>query len=52
MKEFSHIGIPTSVARYGETYLEGAKLYVTDFNASPNKILEAAGIEVVPGVVA
>jgi len=38
MKEFSHIGIPTSVVRDGENYMEDAKLYVTDFNDSPNKI--------------
>jgi hypothetical protein len=38
MKQFSHIGIPSKVVRSGETYLEGAKLYVTDFAASENKI--------------
>lgn len=38
MKEFSHIGIPTTVAREGEIYLDGAKLYVTDFNENDNKI--------------
>ena len=38
MKEFSHIGIPSSVHRDHETYLEGAKLFVTDFSASENKI--------------
>ncbi len=38
MKEFSHIGIPTTVKREGETYLEDAKVYVTDYTASENKI--------------
>lgn len=38
MKQFSHIGIPSTVVREGETYLEGAKLHVTDFAASENKI--------------
>lgn len=38
MKKFSHVGIPSSVTRENETYLEGAKLYVTDFAASENKI--------------
>ena len=38
MKEFSHIGIPTSIAREGETYLEGGGVYITDFNSHPNKI--------------
>ena len=38
MKEFSHIGIPSSVVREGEIHLEDAKLYVTDFAASENKI--------------
>jgi len=38
MREYHHTGIPTSTKREGETYLEGAKLYVTDAEASPNKI--------------
>jgi hypothetical protein len=38
MKTFSHIGIPTTVKREGESHLEEAKLYVTDFNQSENKI--------------
>lgn len=38
MKEFNHIGIPSSVVREEEIYLEGAKLYVTDFKKSENRI--------------
>jgi hypothetical protein len=38
MKDFSHVGIPTSVVQANEIYLEGAKVYVTDFNVSENKI--------------
>ena len=38
MKEFSHIGIPSKVTRQGEIHLEDAKLFVTDFNESANKI--------------
>ncbi len=38
MKKFSHIGIPTSVVREGENYLEGGKVYVTDFSTNANKI--------------
>ncbi|MEX0323682.1 MAG: VOC family protein [Puniceicoccaceae bacterium] len=38
MKEFSHIGIPTSVVQPNEIYIEGGKLYVTDFNLSESKI--------------
>lgn len=38
MKEFNHIGIPSSVVREEEIYIEGAKLYVTDFNKSENRI--------------
>lgn len=38
MKEFSHIGIPTSEPKPQENYLEEAKLYVTDFNDSEHKI--------------
>lgn len=37
-KTFNHIGVPTTRVHEGETYLEGAKLYVTDYNASENKI--------------
>jgi len=36
--EFHHIGIPTDTQRDGETYLEGAKLFVTDAAADPYKI--------------
>ena len=38
MKTFSHIGIPTTVQHEGETHLEDAKLFITDFNTSENKI--------------
>lgn len=38
MKEFSHVGIPTSTVKDNEIYLEGGKLYITDFNLSENKI--------------
>ena len=38
MKEFSHIGIPTTVVHEGEIYLGEANLYVTDFNENENKI--------------
>ena len=34
MREFHHIGIPTDKQRAGENYLEAAKLYVTDVEAS------------------
>jgi hypothetical protein len=38
MKELHHFGIPTKVKRAKETYLEGAKVFVTDVADSPNKI--------------
>ena len=38
MQEFDHIGVPTDTQREGETYLEAAKLYVTDAAASPYAI--------------
>ena len=38
MKEFNHIGIPSSVVRADEIYIEGAKVHVTDFNKSENRI--------------
>ena len=38
MRKLHHIGIPSRDERENETYLEGAKLYITDATASPNKI--------------
>ena len=38
MRELHHFGIPTTMPHKNETYLEGAKLYVTDAAKSPNKI--------------
>ena len=38
MKKFHHIGIPTTRQRDGETHLEGAKLFITDCNASEHRI--------------
>lgn len=35
MQTFNHIGIPTDQKRPNETYLEDAKLYVTDFSTHP-----------------
>jgi len=38
VREFHHIGIPTSRQRENETYLEGGKLYITDAAACPYAI--------------
>jgi hypothetical protein len=38
MRELHHIGIPTKTKQPEETYLEGAKLFITNADASPNKI--------------
>jgi len=38
MRKFNHVGIPTTILQKDENFMEGAKLYVTDFNLSPNKI--------------
>ena len=38
MKRFHHFGVPTTTPREGETYLPGARLYVTDPGSSPNAI--------------
>jgi len=38
MKKFHHIGIPTTRSRPGETYLEDARLHVTDSGASEHHI--------------
>lgn len=36
--KFHHIGVPTTQAKAGETYLPDAKLYVTDPDANPHSI--------------
>jgi len=38
MRKLDHIGIPTKVVQQGENYMEGAKLFVTDYAESANKI--------------
>lgn len=38
MRTFHHIGIPSTKQRSGETFLEGAKLYVTPVDADAMKI--------------
>lgn len=38
MRTFNHVGIPTTTPKEGEIYVEGMKLFLTDFNKSPNKI--------------
>ena len=36
--KFHHVGIPSATPRDGEIYLEGARLFVTDVEASPYRI--------------
>ena len=36
--KFHHVGIPTTVQRPGETYLEGGKFSITDAAANPYHI--------------
>ena len=38
MRELHHIGIVTNEKKENENYMADAKLYVTDVDASPNKI--------------
>ena len=38
MRTFHHIGVPSTQQRPGETFLEGAKLYVTAVDADAMKI--------------
>jgi hypothetical protein len=38
MRKINHFGVPTSIQQEGESYAEDMKLYLTDFNNSPNKI--------------
>ena len=36
--QFHHFGVPTSEKRENETYLEGAKVYITDPEAHPYRV--------------
>ncbi|MDO5981126.1 VOC family protein [Flavivirga spongiicola] len=38
MRKLDHIGIPTKVVQPEENYMEGAKLFITDYTNSANKI--------------
>ena len=38
MRELHHFGIPTQTQQPGETYIAGGKLFITNPEASPNKI--------------
>lgn len=38
MRKINHFGVPTTIKQENESYAEPMKLYLTDFNASPNKI--------------
>ncbi len=38
MRKFNHVGIPTTSPKEGEIYVEGMKLFLTDFHNSANKI--------------
>lgn len=38
MRELHHFGIPTDQPQQKESYMAGAKLYVTDVADSPNRI--------------
>jgi len=38
MRKLDHIGIPTKVVQANENYMEGAKVFVTDYADSANKI--------------
>lgn len=38
MRKINHIGIPTRTPQPGESYAEGLKVWLTNFNESPNRI--------------
>lgn len=38
MRKINHIGIPTQVPQPNEVYVDGLKVWLTNFNESPNKI--------------
>ncbi len=38
MRKLNHIGIPTQVKQENESYMEAAKVFLTNYAESPNKI--------------
>ena len=38
MSTFHHYGVPTHVKQDGETYIEGAKVFVTDAESHPYRV--------------
>jgi hypothetical protein len=38
MSEFHHFGVPVSTTQDNETYIEGAKVYITDPEAHPYRV--------------
>jgi len=38
LNQFHHFGVPTSVKQENETYIEGAKVYVTDPDNHPYRV--------------
>lgn len=38
MRKLSHVGIPTQIKQADESYMESAKLFLTNYATSPNKI--------------
>jgi hypothetical protein len=38
MLKFSHVGVPTDEKQAGEVYVEGTKVWVTDFTQHPYRI--------------
>lgn len=38
MRKYNHVGIVTDTPQPGEFYVEGLKVWLTDFSKSPNKI--------------
>lgn len=38
LSKFAHFGVPTKKKQPGETYLEGAKVYITDPEKHPFKV--------------
>lgn len=38
MRKINHFGVPTSTVQPNETYSPDMKLFLTDFNQSPNRI--------------
>lgn len=38
MRKINHFGVPTTTSQEGEFYVDGLKVWLTDYSQSPNRI--------------